>query len=48
MDRNIRGYFLLARQVAKNSMIPNGRGPIINMSSTAGLNGSRATLPTIA
>jgi gluconate 5-dehydrogenase len=48
MNLNIRGYFLLAQQVAKNSMIPRGSGRIINISSTAGLNGNPTTLPTIA
>ena len=48
MNLNIRGYFLLAQQVAKNSMIPSRNGRIINISSTAGLNGNPPALPTIA
>ena len=48
MDLNVRGYFLLSQQVAKNSMIPNGGGRIINVSSIAGLSGNPPTLPTIA
>ncbi|HPG93255.1 MAG TPA: SDR family oxidoreductase [Dokdonella sp.] len=37
---NIRGVFLLTRQIAKRSMIPRGRGRIINIASIAGLRGN--------
>ena len=48
MNLNVRGYFLLSQQVAKNSMILNSGGRIINVSSTAGLSGNPPTLQTIA
>lgn len=48
MNLNVRSYFLLSREVAKASMIPNRRGRIINMSSITGLNGNPRDLKIIA
>jgi gluconate 5-dehydrogenase len=40
MNLNVRGYFILAQQVAKRSMIPRKSGRIINVASIAGLGGN--------
>jgi gluconate 5-dehydrogenase len=40
MDLNVRSVFLFSQAVAKASMIPRGRGRIINIASLAGLGGS--------
>ncbi|MEN9888021.1 MAG: Gluconate 5-dehydrogenase [Pseudomonadota bacterium] len=48
MNLNVRGYFLLSQAVAKNSMIPRGRGRIINIASIAGLGGNPTEMRTIA
>jgi NAD(P)-dependent dehydrogenase (short-subunit alcohol dehydrogenase family) len=48
MNLNIRGYFLLAQQVGKRSMIPRRQGRIINIASIAGLGGNPPDNPTIA
>lgn len=40
MDLNVRGVFLLSREVARRSMIPSGQGRIVNVSSIAALGGS--------
>ncbi len=48
MNLNVRGYFILAQQVAKASMIPKRRGRIINIASIAGLNGNSPEMRTIA
>jgi NAD(P)-dependent dehydrogenase (short-subunit alcohol dehydrogenase family) len=48
MNLNIRGYFLLAQQVAKRSMIPRRSGRIINIASIAGLGGNPKELTMIA
>ena len=48
MNLNVRGYFLLSQAVAKNSMIPRGRGRIINIASIAGLGGNPVEMRTIA
>jgi len=48
MNLNVRGYFLLSQAVAKNSMIPRGRGRIINIASIAGLAGNPPEMRTIA
>ena len=40
MNLNIRSLFLFAQAVAKASMIPRGKGRIINIASIAGLSGS--------
>ncbi len=48
MNLNVRGYFLLSQSVAKSSMIPRGRGRIINIASIAGLAGNPPEMRTIA
>ena len=48
MNLNVRGYFLLSQAIAKRSMIPRRSGRIINVASTAGLNGNPAFMKTIA
>jgi NAD(P)-dependent dehydrogenase (short-subunit alcohol dehydrogenase family) len=48
MSLNVRGYFLLAQQVAKRSMIPRRSGRIINIASIAGLGGNPPELTMIA
>ena len=48
MNLNVRGYFILAQQVANAWMIPNRGGRIINISSSAGLNGNPAEMQTLA
>jgi NAD(P)-dependent dehydrogenase (short-subunit alcohol dehydrogenase family) len=48
MNLNIRGYFLLAQQIGKRSMIPRQRGRIINIASIAGLGGNPPEMNTIA
>ncbi len=40
MNLNVRGYFILAQQVARDYMIPKKNGRIINIASIAGLNGN--------
>ncbi len=40
MNLNIRALFVLSQRIAKQSMIPNRYGRIINMSSMAGLRGA--------
>jgi len=48
MNLNVRGYFLLSQAVAKSSMIPRGRGRILNVASIAGLGGNPAEMQTVA
>ena len=48
MDLNIRGYFILSQYIGKHSMIPRGKGSIINVASIAGLGGNPAAMKTIA
>ncbi len=48
MNLNVRGYFILSQEVANLSMIPNGKGRIINISSIAGLAGNPPEMQTIA
>ncbi|MBN9329265.1 MAG: gluconate 5-dehydrogenase [Comamonas sp. SCN 67-35] len=48
MNLNVRGYFLLSQAVAKASMIPRGKGSIINIASIAGLGGNPLAMKTIA
>ena len=48
MNLNVRGYFILAQQVARGSMIPNKGGRIINIASIAGLNGNPPEMQTLA
>ena len=48
MNLNVRGYFILAQQVARRSMIPRKQGRIINVASIAGLGGNPAGMNTLA
>ena len=48
MNLNIRGYFLLSQQIGKRSMLPRGKGSIINLASIAGLGGNPVDMKTIA
>jgi NAD(P)-dependent dehydrogenase (short-subunit alcohol dehydrogenase family) len=48
MNLNIRGYFLLAQQIGKRSMIPRKSGRIVNIASIAGLGGNPPEMNTIA
>ncbi|WP_024539583.1 SDR family oxidoreductase [Comamonas badia] len=48
MNLNVRGYFLLSQAVAKASMIPRGRGAIVNVASIAALGGNPVGMKTIA
>ena len=48
MNLNVRGYFLLSQAVAKSSMIPRGKGRIVNIASIAGLAGNPSNMQTIA
>jgi len=49
MNLNVRGYFILSQQIARNSMIPGKRGGrIINIASIAGLNGNPPEMKTLA
>jgi len=48
MNLNVRGYFILAQQVANKYMIPKKSGKIINIASIAGLNGNPPEMTTLA
>jgi len=48
MNLNVRGYFLLSREIARRSMIARGAGRIINIASIAGLAGNPVEMKTIA
>jgi NAD(P)-dependent dehydrogenase (short-subunit alcohol dehydrogenase family) len=48
MNLNVRGYFILSQQIARNSMIPKKSGSIINIASVAGLNGNAPEMRTLA
>lgn len=48
MNLNIRGIFMLTQLVGKKSMLPRGRGCIINIASIAGLGGNPEFMKTIA
>lgn len=48
MNLNVRGYFILAQQIARGCMIPNKRGRIINIASIAGLSGNPPEMRTLA
>jgi gluconate 5-dehydrogenase len=48
MNLNVRGYFIMSQEVAKLSMIPRGKGRILNVASIAGLAGNPSEMKTIA
>ncbi len=48
MNLNVRGYFILSQEVAKQSFIPRGKGRILNVASIAGLAGNPLEMQTIA
>ena len=48
MNLNVRGYFILSQQVARDYMIPKKSGRIINIASVAGLNGNPPGIQTLA
>ena len=48
MNLNVRGYFILAQEVAKRCMIPRKKGRILNVASIAGLAGNPSEMKTIA
>ncbi len=48
MNLNVRGYFILSQEVARLSMIPRGKGRILNVASIAGLAGNPSEMKTIA
>ena len=48
MNLNVRGYFILSKLIARQSMLPRRSGRIINMSSIAGLSGNAAGMNTLA
>jgi gluconate 5-dehydrogenase len=48
MNLNVRGYFILSQEVAKQSMIARRSGSIINIASIAGLGGNPPEMKTIA
>lgn len=48
MNLNVRGYFILSQHLAKKSMIPAGRGRIVNVASIAGLGGNPPEMQTLA
>jgi gluconate 5-dehydrogenase len=48
MNLNVRGYFILSQEVAKRSMIPRGKGRILNVASIAGLAGNPSEMKTVA
>jgi gluconate 5-dehydrogenase len=49
MNLNVRSIFLLCQAIGKQSMIPQGRGRIVNIASIAGLAGNPpGTMQTIA
>ncbi|MDR2336390.1 MAG: SDR family oxidoreductase [Burkholderiaceae bacterium] len=48
MNLNVRGYFLLSQEVGKRSMLPRGKGSIINLASIAALGGNPTEMKTIA
>ena len=48
MNLNVRGYFLLARAIGRDAMIPQKSGAIINVASVAALAGNPMYMKTIA
>ena len=48
LNLNVRGYFLLSQRIARESMIKQRRGSIINIASIAGLGGNPSGMKTLA
>jgi gluconate 5-dehydrogenase len=48
MNLNVRGYFILAQQIANGCMIKQRGGRIINIASIAALNGNPVGMKTLA
>ncbi len=48
MNLNARGLFILTREIARRSMMPRGRGRIVNISSVAALGGSAGAMQAAA
>ena len=48
MNLNVRGYFLLAQQIGKKSMLPRKTGAIVNVASIAALGGNSPGLHMLA
>ncbi len=48
MDLNARGVFLLTREVARRSMLPRGRGRVVNIASVAALGGTAHSMQAAA
>ena len=48
MNLNVRSLFVFSQAAARGSMIPRGRGRIINLASIAGLGGNPSGMETLA
>ncbi len=48
MNLNARGMFILTREIGRLSMIPRRHGRVINISSVAGLGGTRGSIQALA
>jgi len=48
MSLNVRGYFVLAQQIARQDMIARRTGRIINIASIAGLGGNAPSISMVA
>lgn len=48
MALNTRSVFMLSREIARRSMLPRGRGRIINMASIAALGGTAGSMQAVA
>ncbi len=47
MTLNVRNLFLLTREVGKKSMIPRGRGRVVNIASNAAVGGNRELMMAV-
>lgn len=48
MALNLDGLFFLTREVARQALMPQGQGKVINIASVGGLQGNASDMPTIA